>query len=240
MTFKSRKTICTHFTSGGCNKLPADSQFYLRSTRKKRLKTGSTTHECTICGSLLCSKTALKRHFFKHADLSFPTTDIESTASIYTRDAAGDFVCTECKAVVKDKRAMHRHHISQHGTKMKCKLCDRQFESSKTFNTHMQKEHGMLKQEEKKPAIFACEVCAKPFKSRFNLKVHSYIHTDERPHLCKWCGLGFKAVSSLRSHEMRHVAIKPFKCTLCPNGYYTQKDLTAHVRVHTGTRFYLA
>lgn len=228
-TYQTKKGIYTHFRRKQCGKMKK------KPKQIRKVKREPMLFICGMCPAKFSAKVSLKRHFLAHANLM--SNPDKSLDSMFQRNEEGEFVCKECSVILRDKRTLYLHFVSHHGTRIQCKVCDKDFDKSRDFNDHMQKEHCEMKQEKPpKLEFLACETCGKQFKTKFNLKVHSYIHTNERPHLCKVCGLGFKAVSSLRSHEMRHVPEKPFKCDECKNGYYTAKDLAAHQRVHTGEK----
>ena len=50
---------------------------------------------------------------------------------------------------------------------------------------------------------FKCEMCIKTFKSGYDLRRHSVVHTREKPFACHLCGGRFTQIDSLRMHQKR-------------------------------------
>jgi len=51
---------------------------------------------------------------------------------------------------------------------------------------------------------FACEVCGKAFKTLKDLKIHSTLHTGEKPNICGECGKAFRVRANYFKHRKIH------------------------------------
>lgn len=47
---------------------------------------------------------------------------------------------------------------------------------------------------------FVCSFCSKTFRKRYNWKVHTWIHTGEKPYKCRTCRKPFRLSHHLQKH----------------------------------------
>ena len=85
-------------------------------------------------------------------------------------------------------------------------------------------------------SIFQCPFpnCSKQFKTKFALKRHSLIHSQERGHKCSKCGKLFSLPQYLREHMNTHTKDKPYICGVggCQEKFRQAGKLSIHRRTH--------
>lgn len=84
----------------------------------------------------------------------------------------------------------------------------------------------------------SCSICHKTFKTPKELRVHSRVHTKEKPYVCYVCGKSFRQQAHLNSHYKIHSGEKPYSCTLCSLSFTENSSLKRHIRIHLGIRPY--
>ena len=87
--------------------------------------------------------------------------------------------------------------------------------------------------EETQPEKFPCDQCGKRLSSQYALKMHSTIHTGERPHICLFCAKDFRGKKELEYHERTHTGEKPYKCNLCGKTCVDASNMKKHEKAHT-------
>lgn len=136
--------------------------------------------------------------------------------------------------------------------KLRCKVCNLDFNSEKTKLLHEIKcctklEDSSSQQDElyyvspldeDMHRIYGCTICRKAFDWRSVLKRHQISHMkDQRDTLCTICGKGFASIYYLNSHMMSHRerSLTCDQCKYCTNNPHS---LTLHKRTHSGERPY--
>lgn len=137
--------------------------------------------------------------------------------------------------------------------KLRCKVCNLDFNSEKIKLMHERKcswtrQKGRSSQQDEQchvspldeelRRIYGCTVCKKAFGGRSALKRHQVSHTkDQIDTLCTICGKGFASIYYLNSHMMTHKE-RSLTCDQCKYRTNNPNSLTLHKRTHSGERPY--
>lgn len=68
------------------------------------------------------------------------------------------------------------------------------------------------------------------YKTERNLKMHSLVHFEQRPHVCTHCGKSFLSSSKLKQHSNVHTGARPYKCKYCAKDFTNFPNWLKHVR----------
>jgi len=84
--------------------------------------------------------------------------------------------------------------------------------------------------------IYQCEYCDKQFKSRYKVRAHTKIHTEERAFGCDICGASYRRREHLIRHYRNHTNDRPYVCLECGKSYMRAEHLKRHSYDHTGEK----
>ena len=121
-------------------------------------------------------------------------------------------ICKTCKHNVNNHV---KHHYSLHPTV--CDICNHMgFISNNSFH-------------------LICYICMKKFESKYRLKDHMNIHSEEaNPHFCKVCEIGFVTKFTYERHILENHEVKKedFSCTECSASFTFKRNLQRHTDEH--------
>ena len=84
--------------------------------------------------------------------------------------------------------------------------------------------------------VYRCSApnCDRVFKTRFALKRHFLIHSNEKNHSCPLCGKRFSLPQYLKEHVNTHTQEKPYVCGIdgCKESFRQAGKLSLHKRTH--------
>ncbi|XP_058445115.1 zinc finger protein 611-like [Malaya genurostris] len=154
--------------------------------------------------------------------------------------AAGEQRCDVCQKIFKNKKMLFRHqeiHASEN--KYKCRYCGRWFRARSSWYNHELKHRHAVGREEKLEHEFLCEICAKGFKAKNQLRYHlEIVHQGIKRFRCDICSKSFTRNGSLAEHKLiQHAGIKQFSCNICGKTFGKEDSLKTHQTVHSGKRF---
>jgi len=88
---------------------------------------------------------------------------------------------------------------------------------------------------------YQCQICARRFTVRHNLKRHMVtVHAETRKHGCEECGMLFKTKNHLTLHVRQvHQGERSHACHLCPARFWSPSNLKRHVnQAHHSVRLF--
>lgn len=152
------------------------------------------------------------------------------------------YFCKICDDTEFESNSELRNHMLSHSTNkaMKCSICKKLFGDTKSLAAHMKLGHLKLQTS----SYFACPLCDKVFKRKFNLDYHLQQHSKtEEQELSSneydTCGEQFPNKYSLNSH-MYHYNVpgkEKVTCHIC-NRRFQKNYLKIHITSHTNNSDY--
>ncbi|XP_039493817.2 uncharacterized protein LOC120453260 [Drosophila santomea] len=225
-----------------------DKKFVVRSAlvEHMRMHTGQTPLKCKICGKKFKRYSNLTQHRKRHTKMMVRKKE---------------YVC-HCGEVLPSK-ARFLWHKETHDLKPKCcpYCCDR-FVHANSLRRHIRLAHSdkfdyaepmecpMCKQIFAKTSIKAhmathstepqydCAICSKSFSTKWNLKIHSWVHANRtaKPFKCEYCPKAFVRELDFKNHINAHKQIKPYTCEYCGCKFIRKYNYMRHRREHHGTK----
>jgi len=178
---------------------------------KVLLSNGSVRYKCDLCGVLLASNQAVKRHkdgvhadksgprkyVCNHDGCSYQTNVITNFTEHQRGHGPATHVCETCGLSYCHKDALHKHvamfHPDPNGEALICEVCSKSFSNRFSLRNHKKSTH--------RSRDFACKLCEKKFKLKVALRQHMISHSDLRPWICDICNKSFKTKSKLQRHK---------------------------------------
>ena len=111
-----------------------------------------------------------------------------------------------------------------------CHVCGKLFKRRRKLI-----QHAYIHTKEKH--FITCTYCDKQIL-KSALKIHTQIHTGEKPHTCPECDQTFSTLQNFESHSYIHGGQKPFKCEQCDKEFALKGNLKRHIRMHTAKKSY--
>uniref|UniRef100_A0A1I8NQ57 C2H2-type domain-containing protein n=1 Tax=Stomoxys calcitrans TaxID=35570 RepID=A0A1I8NQ57_STOCA len=227
-----------------------DKKFVVRSAlvEHMRMHSGLSPLKCKVCGKHFKRYSNLTQHRKRH------------TKQVVRRK---EYVCY-CGEVLPSK-ARFLWHKETHDSKPKCcpHCCDRfvhvnslrrhiRLAHSEKFDYTEPKECPICKQIFAKASMKAhmathstdtqydCAICNKSFSTKWNLKIHSWVHANRtaKPFKCEHCPKAFVREVDFKNHMNSHKQIKPYTCEVCGCKFIRKYNYMRHRREHHGNKKY--
>lgn len=138
---------------------------------------------------------------------------------------ATELDCRVCQRTFLSKSSL-THHMKIHTSNV-CLVCKKSFAHKNMLNSHT-----CTPEVSSSTSRRSCHLCGKTFANPSALKIHSVVHTGERPYTCNHCGKSFTQKGNLKCHLRRHTGERSFQCGDCGRVYAEKVSLTRHLMTH--------
>lgn len=185
---------------------------YSLETSKKQ-----DTFECQVCLKSFSTQSVLARH-----------------NSMF--HLAGSFKCAGCSSSFTHQSSLRKHMKRK-------KTCAKILKTGLTLHTDSEPTKVMkplsvvrnrilqrIQPHFDKNSKYFCSFCPRVFADNYQLRVHTYLHTGERPYCCDFCGEKFIRRDSLQRHFLkcsRKERPNKVPCDMC-NGLFPSNKLETH------------
>lgn len=169
-------------------------------------------YECNVCQQRFRRKTQLKNHQFQHTG-QYP------------------YRCLECGKGFVNTLTFIRHQTTHKIKIHECPDCKAAFVKWSLFVEHRRTVH-------KNAPRFECDLCARTFSKKRNIKEHMRVHTpvtDDNIFQCSYegCSKLFLLKRNLITHVKSKHEGKRWKCDICTRELSSKHRMLQHLKAHT-------
>ncbi|XP_055699887.1 uncharacterized protein LOC129799738 isoform X2 [Phlebotomus papatasi] len=221
--FKSWKTLLNHLKRhlGMIEYICrlCDKQFSSRQSlmEHERMHTGETPIKCNMCPRTFRRQSNLLQHKNNH--------------HMKIRPRVKDYLC-HCGEVFHTKAKFLWHKETHEKIPKGCPFCRERFIHRNSLSRHIRLAHAEKYIELNKETV-TCHICEKHYL-KTSIKTHMLIHTEQVNFECSICNKSFSTKWNLKMHKWIHASrtAMPFKCSICPKAFIRQSDLQDHINRH--------
>ncbi|XP_055678695.1 uncharacterized protein LOC129787268 [Lutzomyia longipalpis] len=221
--FKSWKSLLIHLKRHlGINEYtcrPCNKQFSSRQSlaEHERMHSGENPIKCPLCPRTFRRQSNLLQHRNNH--------------HMKIRPRLKDYLC-HCGEVFHTKAKFLWHKETHEKIPKGCPFCRERFIHRNSLSRHIRLAHAEKYIEIKKETV-ACHICHKHYL-KTSIKTHLMIHTEQVNFECSICNKTFSTKWNLKMHKWIHASrsAMPFKCPTCPKAFIRQSDLQDHLNRH--------
>ncbi|XP_073813104.1 uncharacterized protein [Musca autumnalis] len=227
-----------------------DKKFVVRSAlvEHMRMHSGLSPLKCKICGKHFKRYSNLTQHRKRHTKhvvrrkeyVCYCGEVLPSKARFLWHKETHDSkpkCCPHCCDRFVHVNSLRRHIRLAHSDKfdytepMECPICKQIFAKA-SMKAHMA-THSTETQ-------YDCAICNKTFSTKWNLKIHSWVHANRtaKPFKCEHCPKAFVREVDFKNHMNSHKQIKPYTCEVCGCKFIRKYNYMRHRREHHGNKKY--
>lgn len=149
------------------------------------------------------------------------------------------FVCEECGKTWATKQQLQKHQLMHiEARPFQCSDCSKCFKDSTSLKKHLEIHSNIS---------FECLLCGQRSSTRYTLREHMLVHSDEKRYKCQYCGNTFKRYKTLKvknfsfiwfynflpnpisqNHWILHTGMRLYECSFCDITYSKEPNLRAH------------
>ncbi|KNC23351.1 hypothetical protein FF38_13657 [Lucilia cuprina] len=227
-----------------------DKKFVVRSAlvEHMRMHSGLSPLKCKVCGKHFKRYSNLTQHRKRHSKqivrrkeyVCYCGEVLPSKARFLWHKETHDSkpkCCPHCCDRFVHVNSLRRHIRLAHSDKfdytepMECPICKQIFAKA-SMKAHMA-THSTETQ-------YDCAICSKSFSTKWNLKIHSWVHANRtaKPFKCEHCPKAFVREVDFKNHMNSHKQIKPYTCEVCGCKFIRKYNYMRHRREHHGNKKY--
>lgn len=227
-----------------------------RYTKKFNLKIHQHLHfevkfTCKICRKTFSNYSRLKFHTIDHIKERNHVCEVCEKAFYLRRHLQShlkshslkkELECSICSKNFKTRKQRIQHeniHTGNFDRPHTCPICNKFYFTTNHLKCHIKTHANAKTKNTKTKPPYTCEKCGKHLLSKWSLKRHMFIHTEEKPYTCKICNKDFCWSSTLKLHTtLKHSSDAKYRCKFCYLGFMDRVTFLDHQNMHLGIKQY--